>query len=373
MAMFFFRHNSVNAYVETDVVEGRLSDPTQRTIAYYLEHSGVTALNELLWKQFYIALRSKQLDSLRGIEGRFTLALDGVSLAYSTRRHCSKCLVTHHDNGSIQYHHALLVASIVDTVRNISIVVAVIPIENTVPEALKQDCEMSASKALLWHIKHLAPQMKFNISVDGLYLSAEFVTKAKKQGHEITMPLARENMIIFDVLEKDFKKRAIIRREDRDSETTIQYGPEDVAPFWGALHKSNPSIQLYGLKRTTVIKRTGEIRECVIVSTLKPTDDKRAVAISDLQRERWQQENNTFNVFKNLHNLKHIFNHKASTQVFQFAALAINMRNIYLLRHPPQKQIKKPLTIATLLKLIRTLCKCPIDIFEVTPAASAGD
>jgi hypothetical protein len=372
MALFYFRSPSINATVESDVIQGRIDDPTQRTYAYYLEHSSVSALNELLWKQVYIAIRSKQLDALKGSDGRFTLALDGTSLTYSYKRHCDKCLTTTYDDGTVHYHHALLVASIVDKIKKVSIVVAVIPIENT-QGSDKQDCELNATKKLLKHIKKLAPQMRFNISVDGLYLSAPFVTQAKQLGHEVTMPLAKENMAIFDVFEKDFKNKKIIKQEDKDTETTIQYCSDDLSPYWPALSKSDPSIRLYGLKREIIHKKTGEVRTCVIVSTLDPIDDKRAIELSEIQRERWQQENNTFNVFKNLHDIKHIYNHKASTQVFQFAAIANNMRNIFLLRHPPQKHIKKPLTIATLLKLILALCKAPIDIFLASQISASKD
>lgn len=372
IAMFFFRFASVNAYVETDLCSGQLDEPTQRTIAYYLERSNVRALNELLWKQVYIAIRSKQLDQLRGKDGRFTLAVDGVSLPYSSKRHCERCLVTHHEGGRIQYHHALLVASIVDQIRKISIVVAVIPIENTPGFTGKQDCELNAAKKLLEHLRSLNAHMKFNISVDGLYLSSDFIIRAHALGHEVTMPLAKENMVIFEVLEKDFKGRALARQENRETETTIEYGPEDVSMFWTALFKSNPQIPIYGLKRRIVTKATREIRECVIISTLKPVDDKAAIRISGIQRERWQEENNTFNVFKNLHHLKHIYNHKAMAQVFQFAALAINMRNIFLLRHPPQKQIRKPISIATLLQLILALCKTPIDICHAADVSSSS-
>ncbi len=327
------------------------------------------ALNELLWRQVYIAIRSKQIDSLRGQDGRFTLAIDGVSLTYSEKRHCDRCLVTRHDDGRVQYHHAMLVASIVDKIEKASIVVAVIPIENTPGYTGKQACELKAAEDLLEHLRRLNAHMRFNISVDGLYLSADFIIRAKALGHEVTMPLARENMVIFDVLERDFKNRTVVSREDRSTLTTVEYGPEDVSMFWQALFQGNPAISIYGLKRKITNKVTGELRECVIISTIKPVNDKEAILISEMQRERWQQENNTFNVFKNLHNLKHIFNHKAQAQVFLFAAIAINMRNIFLLRHPPQRHIKKPISITALLQLIMRLCKAPIDVCQLTDIA----
>jgi hypothetical protein len=374
IGMFFFQSPSINAHVESAQCAGRIDEPTQRAIAYYLERSSVRALNELLWKQVYIAIRGKQLESLRGYDGRFTLAIDGVSLAYSKKRHCDRCLVTRYDDGTVQYHHAMLVASIVDKTEKTSIVVAVIPIENTPGYTGKQACELNAAKYLLDHLHRLNAHMKFNISVDGLYLSSEFIVRAKALGHEITMPLAKENMLIFDVLERDFKNRPIARQEDKSTTTTIEYGLEDVSMFWQALFQRNPAIPIYGLKRIITDKATGESRTCVIISTIQPTNDKEAIRISEMQRERWQQENNTFNVFKNLHNLKHIFNHRASAQVFLFAAIAINMRNIFLLRHPPQLHIKKPLSITALVQLILRLCNAPMDICQLpdTPLATGG-
>ena len=373
LGLFFFQHESVNGYVENGIIHGHGDRPVQNTIAYYLEHAGVSALNLALWDQVHTAMRLKQLDHLRGADGRWTLAFDGVSFAYSTKRHCDKCLLTTSKVGVISYHHALLVASIVDKVRKVSIVVAVIPIENTAANTDKQACELKASAAMLEHLRKMNPYLRYHITVDGLYLSAGFIDQAVGCGHSVTMPLAKENMTIHEILDVRFGNgRPSVQIETVTEKTTVAYEAEDIAPFWPALHELNPKISLHGLKRTIVNKITGEIRECPIVTTLVPMAGN-AMAISNIQREKWQEENQTFNELKKHHHLEHVFNHKAQAQVFMFAALAINMRTIYLLRHRPQRHVRKPLTLTSIVAAILRACAFdPIRLFSFAPLAATG-
>ena len=363
LGLFFFQVKSINAFVESDVIYGRSHRPGARTLAYYVEHTGVSALNRALWDQVHTAMRLKQLDPLRGNDGKWSMAFDGVSLAYSTRRHCDKCLETTKD-GVTSYHHALLVASIVNKSKKVSVVVAVIPIENT-QGADKQSCELKAAREMLDHLRNMNSHLRYHITVDGLYLAAGFVDQAVRMGHSVTMPLAKETMVIHEILDVRFGNgRPTVQIENVDTITVVAYDCENVALYWGALHKLNPEIAIYGMKRTIVDKSTGEIRECPIVTTLMPSESN-AMRISDIQREKWQEENKTFNVLKNHHHLEHIFNHKAQAQIFIFAAIATNMRTIALLRHPPQRHVKNPMTIAGIVKTILSLCQYdPLNFFS---------
>lgn len=355
VSLFFFQTRSINSFIEHDIVHGNLDRPGGRTLAYYLERTSVSLMNHTLWDQAYTAMRLKQLDGLRGRDGRWTLAFDGVSFTYSTKRHCEKCLETTHD-GVTSYHHSLLVASIVNKAKKVSIVVAVIPIENK-PGWTKQSCELSAAREMLNHLRTMNPYLHYNITVDGLYLAAEFVDQAVKQGHSVTMPLAKENMVIFKILDVRLgNNRPTLKTESIDTLMSVVYESENIAPYWESLNKLNFSINIYGMKRTILNKKTGEIRECLIVSTIQP-NEKNVIRLSDIQREKWQEENKTFNDLKNHHYLKHIFNHKAQAQTFIFAAIATNMRTIAFLRHSPQKYIKKPLTLAAILSAILVICE----------------
>jgi hypothetical protein len=366
IALFFFQVRSVNAYMESDVIHGREDRPGGRTLAYYAEASRVAYLNQALWDQVHTAMRLKQLDGLRGSDGKWTMAFDGVSLSYSTKRHCEKCLKTTKD-GVTSYHHSLLVASIVHKVKKVSIVVAVIPIENMKNEGTdKQACELKAAHEMLDHLRKMDPYLRYHITVDALYLAAGFIEHAVRLGHSVTMPLAKENMKIHEILDVRFGNgRSQVKLETVKTITTVDYDSEDIAPYWDALQKANPQIALHGMRRTIVDRVTGEVRQCPIVTTLVPTE-KNAMRISDIQREKWQEENKTFNMLKNHHHLEHVFNHKAQTQIFIFAAIATNMRTIAFLRHPPQKHVKKPLALASVIQAILTLCHYdPLGLFPV--------
>ena len=355
---------SINAVIEDDIINDRLDEPTARTIAYYLERSDYTVLNALLWQLFYATLRAKRLDGLRGPNNRLTLALDGVYLPSSTNRHCDKCLNKTID-GVEHFYHAFLVASIVDKDEKFSMPVAIIPLVNT-KGADKQDCELNAAHRLLDFLRSKNPHAKFNLSTDGLYLSAEFIAEAVERGHSVTMPLAKENMIIWQVLDVRLgNSQNTFEVKEEQADVTIWWDDRNVAEFWAALQKRNPDIQLFGLKRKIVSTDGREVRECIVVSTLRPINKPIARTISNLQRAKWQEENKTFNVLKNIIGIKHIYNHRASTQGFQFASLALNLRSVFMLRYRPQQDIKKPLTETSLMKALLNLCPRPSDLLAI--------
>jgi len=395
LTMFLSSANSINGFVEEEIVNKHLEGPVARTYAYYLENTDIVALNNILWRFFYAAMRAKKLDVLRGPNNRLTLALDGVYLTSSTSRHCNKCLWKI-INGIPHFYHAFLVASIVDRDNKFSFPIAVIPLENSdeckkkyaeffktglasalsennQPDA-KQDCELNAAHRLLKFLRSKSPHTKFNISTDGLYLSASFVSEAIEMGHSVTMPLAKENMKICEILDiilSDCEKK--VELSENSTETIIWWDDMDVSEFWDALKSLNEKIKLFGIKRELIDLKTGEIISTIVVTTLDVTSDKSAEKISDLQRSKWQEENKTFNTLKNHLFLKHIFNHKAAAQVFQIAAIALNLRSLFILKCKPQENTKKPLTETNLFKALLKLCKHPLDIFktELDPTLTA--
>jgi hypothetical protein len=172
-------------------------------------------------------------------------------------------------------------------------------------------------------------------------------------------------MVIWEVLDVRLgNSKNIFEVKEDDANVTVWWDDRDVSEFWAALHKRNPDIKLFGLKRKISPTNGGEIRDCIVVSTLCPASKTVARTISNLQRAKWQEENKTFNVLKNIIGLKHIYNHKASAQVFQFASIALSLRSVFMLRYRPQQEVKKPMSETNLMKALLALCPSPGDFLN---------
>ena len=352
LGMFLFQNDSVNDYCNNEMLGNVSNECTDRTLAYFLEKSSVIQLNNILWKQVYTAIRAKQLNKLRSYDGRFVLSIDGTNLRYSQKRHCEKCLVTVKD-GKTYYHHGMLVASLVDKTTGTSIIAAVQPIENEAKYE-KQDCELKAAKKLLANIRAKNAHMKYIITVDSLYVSAPFIKQLKSYGYDVVAAFSKENMNLHEILDtRCHNWKLELPFETKDESVKLWFENEDVSMYWDAI--SNSNIQVYGIRRERIDKNTGEVFICYMLTTIRP-ETLNVEHLSNIQREKWQQETRDFKGLKRQYNLEHIFNHKGCAAVFILASISINMVSIYLLRHNPRNKFPK-LTIKSLLKLVKKIVR----------------
>jgi hypothetical protein len=97
--------------------------------------------------------QSGAIDRLRVLGGHVLIALDGTEYYRSSELHCPNCSTRKHRNGSVEYHHSLLAATLVCPGHNHAV-----PLE---PEFIvpqdghdKQDCESRAMRR--WLVAHAA-------------------------------------------------------------------------------------------------------------------------------------------------------------------------------------------------------------------------
>jgi len=111
-------------------------------------------------------IRMKALDEGR-LFGHFLVALDGTGQFYFRQRHCEHCL-TRTVDGKTQYYHHVLDAKLV-TPSGLAISIGSEFIENSDPNATKQDCELKAFGRLAPRLKKDFPQLSLCLCMDGLY------------------------------------------------------------------------------------------------------------------------------------------------------------------------------------------------------------
>lgn len=150
----------------------RLSGCRQDTVAHgdtlnhFLGHVPPQALHDLRRDMVRRLIRMKALDGGR-LFGHFLVVLDGTGQFYFRRRHCEHCLTRTLD-GKTQYYHHVLEAKLV-TPSGLALSIGSEFIENSDPNATKQDCEIKAFARLAPRLKKDFPQLLLCLCLDGLY------------------------------------------------------------------------------------------------------------------------------------------------------------------------------------------------------------
>ena len=100
--------------------------------------------------------------------GEYLIAVDGTEVYRSKIRHCDKCLVQEHRNGTTDYFHTVLEAKLI-TRDGLALSVASVFVENESKSYDKQDCELKAFYRLEKILKEIFPQLHICLLMDSLY------------------------------------------------------------------------------------------------------------------------------------------------------------------------------------------------------------
>ena len=150
----------------------RLSGQDQPTLAHsdtldhFLGHVPPAAYHRLRRQMIHRLLRMKVLDDGR-LFGHALIVIDGTGQLTFRQRHCPHCL-EQTVSGQKRYYHPVLEAKLV-TPAGLALSVGSEFIENTDPQASKQDCELKAFRRLAAQLAQDFPQLRLCLGLDGLY------------------------------------------------------------------------------------------------------------------------------------------------------------------------------------------------------------
>jgi hypothetical protein len=156
--------------------------PVNKTLHYFLGHTGVAPYPQLRRQMLQRLIRSKALDAAR-LQGRLVIALDATSHLTFTKKHCEHCLVQRHATHTT-YLHQILEAKLLGP-ADMALSMASEFIENRDDdatlgaEARKQDCELKALSRLMPTLRGDFPQLRLCLSGDGLYACGRSLQLAK--------------------------------------------------------------------------------------------------------------------------------------------------------------------------------------------------
>ncbi len=109
----------------------------------------------------------------------FLVAMDGTGVLVYHEKHCDYCLTRKLSNGSVLYYHPVLEAKLV-TAEGYALSLMTEFIENTDPNASKQDCELKAFYRLTDRIKQRFPKADFCLLLDGLFAGGPTLERCEK-------------------------------------------------------------------------------------------------------------------------------------------------------------------------------------------------
>jgi len=111
-------------------------------------------------------IRMRALDYAR-LYGLYLIVVDATGIRYSAKRHCPSCLSQTH-NGKTIYYHLVLEAKLI-TPDGMVFSIGSEFVENSDPNATRQDCELAAFPRLAAKIKERFPRLPICVLLDGLY------------------------------------------------------------------------------------------------------------------------------------------------------------------------------------------------------------
>ena len=141
--------------------------PHGDTLNYAFKRIVPAEVQEVVCQMVETLIRKKVLYRWR-VYGNFLLAIDGTGVLTFQARHCEYCMTRKLNNGQRLYYHPVLEAKLV-TANGFAFSLMTEFIENSDPQADKQDCELSAFYRLSRRVKARFPRLPICLLLDGLF------------------------------------------------------------------------------------------------------------------------------------------------------------------------------------------------------------
>lgn len=317
---FFLQSKSLDNHIELlNKAQGRKNRsligikeiPTPNQIRNILDPIDPSFLYEVQDDLIFQMQRSGVLkEFLTGEEFGYLMPLDGTEYFRSKCISCPSCCQVHHGNGTIDYHHRVLLSGLCHPTQDIFLPVTqeFIVRQDGVE---KEDCELNAGYRWIKRLRERHPQMKLTILADDLFCKQPFLEKVLK---------GRMNFIIackpgshktlyewIDLSRKggELATKKIKRREGKQwLEETYEYANNvPIKDAEKALH--------VGFVQVTTVER--DTRKIIgiqaFVTNVTVTVDN-CICISSFGRKKWKIENEGNNTLKNLgYHLEHNYGH----------------------------------------------------------------
>ena len=249
------------------------------------------------------------LEPMRRLDGRLLIALDGTQYFHSRRIHCPNCSIRQRKDGTTEYSHQMLAATLVapGQAQTLPLPPAFVRPQDG---ALKQDCERQAAKRWLQrHGARCAPLRPVYLG-DDLYACQPVCRAMLDSGGDFLLTCKPDShKTLYEYLDgvdpptrHGTSGRGAQRRIHRYrwmTDLPVRDGDDALRANWFEIASSRPD-------GTVTYRGT-------FVTSLDVNRDN-VPELADCARARWKIENETFNVLKQHgYHLEHNFGHGKDT------------------------------------------------------------
>lgn len=167
--------------------------PHGDTLNYTYQRLKVEEVQEVVCRMMDKLMDTEELTQWRLFGIYYLIAMDGTGILSYTERHCEFCLTQKLKNGEIRYYHPVLEAKLV-TANGYAFSVMTEFIENTDPQASKQDCELKAFYRLTERLKKRFPCISFCLLLDGLFAGGPTLERCENNDWKYLIVLTDEDL-----------------------------------------------------------------------------------------------------------------------------------------------------------------------------------
>jgi len=167
--------------------------PHGDTLNYTYQRLEVAEVQEVVCRIMEKLMKHDELTQWRLFGVYYLIAMDGTGVLSFTERHCEFCLTQELKNGEIRYYHPVLEAKLVTT-HGYAFSLMTEFIENSDPQATKQDCELKAFYRLEERLKKRFPQASFCLLLDGLFAGGPTLQRCEKNDWKYMIVLTDEDL-----------------------------------------------------------------------------------------------------------------------------------------------------------------------------------
>jgi len=276
--------------------------PHGDTLNYTFKKLIVSELQEVVCWMVEVLIRKKVLYPYRLLKKYYTIAIDGSGMLTFKERHCEHCLTKKLRSGETLYYHPVLEAKLV-TANGFAISIMTEFIENSDPEATKQDCELKAFYRLSERLKARFPRLPICLLLDGLFAGGPTFERCEKYGWKYFIVLTDDDMKSvqqrFEALsqsapenrvEIEFGKKKSVKQSYRWVNEVNYIDSKDKKHKFSVLECIEEKIDSEGESKSTKFKWLTNFGITVINADILANEGGRL---------RWKIENEGFNNLKN--------------------------------------------------------------------------
>ena len=263
------------------------------TLEHFLGHVPPDAYPRLRRQMVQRLLRMKVLDEDR-LFGHVLIVVDGTEQLTFRARHCPHCL-EQTVAGQKRYYHPVLEAKLV-TPAGLALSVGSEFIENTEPQATKQDCELKAFRRLAQRLDRDFPQLRICLGLDALYANGTVLTLCEQYGWKYLITFKPGSLPAvwqeYQTLRELCPQNRLVRQPAQ--------GPRQTFAWVNDLEYQDDQNRLHRFHAFQCQEPAGNATRCFAWLTNFTLRAENVAALANRGgRLRWKIENEGFNLQKN--------------------------------------------------------------------------